>query len=128
MSAGNAAAAIGLANTTKQPAIGQYVQDQTPPGPGADGNYMGVQGITVWASNWLGEDPGFTAPSNNGAATGKLAQWATSGASPITVPADGRLTISGGTAVAASGTGLYKTYIPAATVIPAGSFFWAHEL
>jgi hypothetical protein len=128
MSTGNGAAAIGLANTNKQPAIGAYVQDQTAPGPSADGNYMGAQGVQYWDRNWLGEDAGYSVPSNSGAAAGKLAQWVTSGASPITVPADGRMTITAGTAVAASGTGLYKSFIPAAAVIPAGSFFWAFEL
>lgn len=128
MSTGNGAAVIGLANTNKVPAIGAYVQDQTAPGPSADGPYMGAQGVTYWASNWLGEEPGFTVPGNSGAAAGKLAQWVTSGASPVTVPADGRMTITAGTAVAASGTGLYKSFVPATTVIPAGSFFWAFEV
>jgi hypothetical protein len=128
MSQGNASAAIGLANTNKIPTIGVYVQDQTLPGPAAEGEYIGVQAATIWSYNWLGEDPGFLVPSTSGVASGKNAQWVTSGASPITVPADGRMTITGGTAVAASGTGLYKSFIPATTVIPAGSFFWAFEI
>jgi len=144
----NAAAAIGYDQSVtveKIPSIGVYVQDTTAPGPGSDGPYFGVQGLTVWNNNWLGEDPGFLAPSTSGAVgttnvpgvlatppdvgnpLGKKAQWTTSGASPITVPADGRLTVTGGTAVAAVGTGLYKTYLPAAAVIPAGSFFWSFE-
>jgi hypothetical protein len=127
MSQGNAAAQIGSATpaTDKIPQIGTYIQDPDAPGPGSIGPYFGVQGITYWNNNWLGEDAGFLAPSNSGVAAGKTAQWSTSGASPITVPADGRVTITGGTAVAASGTGLSKVFIPAATVIPAGSWFWA---
>lgn len=146
MSQGNAAAAVGLANTVKTPSIGQYVQDTTPPGPGSDGPYFGVQASTVWGYNWLGEDPGFLAPSTSGAIgttnvpavgvtppdvgtpAGKKAQWSTSGAAAITIPADGRLTITAGTAVAASGTGLYKTFLTPASIIPAGSFFWAFEV
>jgi hypothetical protein len=126
MSTGNGSAAIGLANTNKIPAVGAYVQDiDQPVGPGAEGEYIGVTGPFYWNNNWLGEDPGFTVPGTSGVASGKTAQWVTSGASAVTVPADGRMTITGGTAVAASGTGLSKSYIPAAAVIPAGSFFWA---
>lgn len=135
MSTGNASAAIGLANTVKVPSIGVYTQDQTAPGPGSDGPHMGVQGVTSWSYNAMGEDVGFLAPSTSGAAgitqagvdSGKKAQWVTSGAAAVTVPADGRMTITAGTAVAASGTGLYKSFIPATTVIPAGSFFWVFE-
>lgn len=125
MSAGNAAAAIGLANTNKIPMIGGYIQDTDAPGPDAEGPYIGVHGTQYWSYNWLGEDPGFLAPSDSGAATGKTAQWVTSGAAAVTVPADGRMTITAGTAAAASGTGLSKSYIAPATVIPAGSYFWA---
>lgn len=130
MSQGNAAAQIGSATpaTDKIPQIGTYVQDTDAPGPGSLGPYSGVQGTTVWNYNWLGEDPGFLAPSDSGAAAGKNAQWTTSGAAAITVPADGRVTVTGGTAVAASGTGLYKTFLPAASVIPVGSFFWTFQL
>jgi hypothetical protein len=128
MSQGNAAAAIGIANTNKIPMIGVYVQDTTEPGPGSEGPYFGVAGPFYWNNNWLGEDAGFLAPSTSGAATGKTAQWTTSGASPVTVPADGRVTVTGGTAVAASGTGLSKVFIPAAAVIPAGSWFWSFLL
>jgi hypothetical protein len=148
MSANNAAAQIGSATpaTSKIPSIGAYVQDTTAPGPGSDGPYFGVQGLTVWGGNWLGEDPGFIAPSTAGTlgitnvpavgvtppdvgnpAPGKKAQWTTSGGAPITVPADGRLTVTAGTAVAASGTGLYKTFLAPASIIPAGSFFWSFE-
>lgn len=126
MSTGNGSAAIGLANTNKIPMIGQYVQDiDNPVAPGSEGPYIGVIGSFYWNNNWLGEDVGFTVPATSGVATGKTAQWVTSGASPITVPADGRVTVTAGTAVAASGSGLSKSYIPAATVIPAGSYFWA---
>jgi hypothetical protein len=125
MSAGNACAAIGLANTSKIPMIGGYDQNVDAPGPTADGPYIGVQGVTWWTRNAADEDVTFLVPAASGAAAGKTAQWVTSGASPVTVPADGRVTVTAGTAVAASGTGLSKTFIPAGAVIPAGAFFWA---
>jgi len=154
MSQGNAAAQIGTIPpetpaTDKIPSIGPFVRDTTPPGPGADGPYIGIQGATYWDRNWLGEDAGFLAPSNNGIIgttnagwvgstppdvgnpLGKKAIWSTSVA-PLTVPADGRVAVTaGGVATAASGTGAYQVMIPAATVIPgtalAPSWFWAFE-
>ena len=125
MSQGNASAAIGLANTNKIPSIGVYTQDQTPPGPGDDGPHFGVQGITSWTYNWLGEDPGYLAPSTHGAAAGKNAQWVTFGASPIVVSGTGLMTVSAGTAAAGAGT--WKTNIPSGVTIPAGSFFWVFD-
>ena len=82
MSAGNAAAAIGLANTNKQLRIGAYAQDVgvtggTVAGQEADGNYGGVNGRTYYESNVVGEAVGFTTPTNSGAAAGKVAQWVT---------------------------------------------------
>lgn len=148
MSTGNAAAAVGLANTVKIPSIGAYVQDILQPvAPGNDGPYIGSTGPTYWNYNWLGEDVGFLAPStsgvlgttnvgptppNTGASDvgnplGKRAQWCTN-AVALTVPADGRVTVTAGVAVAASGTGLYKTFVAPATVMPIGSFFWAFEV
>jgi len=131
MSQGNSCAAIGLANTSKIPAIGAYVQDTTYPGPGADGPFVGVQAGTYWATNWLGEDytvaSGYLCACNSGAATGKNARWV-SNTAQLTVPADGRVAVSaGGVATAASGTGAYDSYFASGTVIPANSFWWAIE-
>ena len=125
MSAGNACASIGNANTTKIPMIGGYLQDTDAPGPSVDGPFIGCIGVGGWDRNVMEEAITFTCPANSGAAAGKTAQWVTSGASSVTVPADGRVTVTAGTAVAASGTGLSKTFIPAGIVIPAGAFFWA---
>jgi len=145
MSAGNACAAVGLANTNKILRIGAYVQDTalnlagnapSGPGPSADGPYIGCSGSdsgenglnkgAYWATNVIGElvNPAFLVPANSGAAAGKTAQWVTASA-PLTVPADGRVTVTSGVATAASGAGLSKTFIAAGTVIPAGSYFWA---
>ena len=148
MSAGNACAMIGLANTNKIPPIGVYVQDTglnlagtlvSGPGPSASGPFIGANGsaaesannglygASYWTWNWLGEivNQPYTVPANSGAAAGKTAQWVWTNLTPLTVPADGRVTITAGVAVAASGTGLSKTFIKAGTVIPAGAYFWA---
>jgi len=150
MSQGNAATQIGIVPPDtpalkKVPSIGVFVRDTTPPGPGADGPYIGIQGATYWDRNWLGEDAGFLAPSNNGAIgttnagwigvtppdvgnpLGKKAIWSTT-AAPLTVPADGRVAVTaGGVGTAASGSGAYQVMVPAATVMPIGSWFWAFE-
>ena len=131
MSAGNAGAAIGLANTNKSGPIGAYVQDvhtgAGEAGPTAVVTYMGTNGITAYDRNVLGElvDPAFTVPSNSGAATGKNAQWVTTGGSPMTVAADGLCAVSAqGVVTALATTGTFKTYIAPGTVIPAGSYLW----
>jgi hypothetical protein len=68
---------------------------------------------------------GFLVPSDSGAAAGKDAQWVTTGASPMTVAADGLCAVSaGGVVTALATTGTFKCYIPAGTVIPAGSYLW----
>jgi hypothetical protein len=124
MSAGNACAAIGLANTNKIPAIGAYVQDITQPvGPGAYGPCIGPIGPGYWDRNWMGETPGFVAPGTSGAAAGKDAQWVTATAE-LTVPVDGLCDVTLGVVTAAAGTGTFKTFIPAGTVVPAGSLLW----
>jgi hypothetical protein len=131
MSAGNACAAIGLANTNKVPAIGAYVQDITPVGPGADGPYIGTLGMGstdatsgYWTTNWLQEDKGFTAPATSGTATGKLGHWVTTDAAAMTVAADGLCDVTSGVVTALATTGTYKTYLPAAAVVPAGAWLW----
>jgi hypothetical protein len=129
MSAGNACAAIGLANTYKIPAIGAYVQDITGPvAPGAEGPAVGPIGGQYWDYNWLGEDfaevGGILYPATNGAATGKFAQWVKATAN-LTTSADGTVAVSaGGVATAATG-GAFQSYFAAGVVIPAGSYFWA---
>lgn len=128
MSQGNAAAAIGLANTNKIPAIGAYVRNTI--GPSADGEYAGVNAQTYWEYNPVQEadfsaSGGFTVPANSGAATGKVARLVSTDADPMTVAADGLCAVSAaGVVTAEATTGLYKTYIAPATVIPAGSFLW----
>ena len=137
MSAGNACAAIGLANTNKIPMIGLYVQDADgPPGPSASGPYIGCSGSVTgnnglnggayWASNVQGEDVTgpYTVPADSGAATGKLAHWVWNSASAMTVAADGLCSVTAGVVTATPTTGLYKTFITPGTVVPAGSYLW----
>ena len=127
MSAGNACAAIGLANTYKIPAIGAYVQDiEQPVAPGADGPNIGPIGPFYWTYNWLGEEvaPDYVVPSTDGAATGNVAQWVMTDAE-LTVPADGLLDVVDGIATALETTGTFYTYLPAGTVVPEGAYFWA---
>lgn len=129
MSAGNACAVIGLANTNKIPMIGQYVQDITQPvGPGADGPHIGVIGPTTWDRNVMGEEVGFLVPSTSGATAGSDAQWVTTGAAPMTVAPDGLCDVTAGEVVAEAATGTWKTFIPPGTVVPAGSFLWVFEV
>jgi hypothetical protein len=131
MSQGNGQAMIGLANTNKIPAIGAYVQTATPPpGPEADGPYIGVNGTGWWSYNPVQESDyaitnGFTVNGNSGAATGKAARLVSTGGSAMTVAADGLCSVSAtGVVTATATTGLYKTYIAPATVVPAGAFLW----
>ena len=147
MSAGNASAAVGLANTNKQLRIGAYVQDTglnlagnalSGPGPSADGNYIGCTGSDIganalnsgayWDYNFLGEDvnPAFTVPANSGAAAGKTARWVkTSAGSTMTVAADGKCSVTPtGIVSATPTTGLYKTFLAAGTVVPVNAFLW----
>ena len=134
MSAGNAGAAIGLANTNKIPYIGQYVQDvhtnAGEAGPAAAVNYDGVNGATFWNRNVIDElvDPPFLVLSNSGAAAGKNAHWVTTGASPMTVAADGLCAVALGVVTALASTGTYKTFLAPGTVVPAGSFLWVFEV
>ena len=129
MSQGNACAAIGLANTNKIPMIGGYLQNTAAPSPAADGPYIGVNSITRWTYNPVQEDfaasGGFTVPATSGAAADKTARLVSTGASPMTVAADGLCSVSAaGVVTATATTGLYKTYIAPATVVPAGAFLW----
>ena len=135
MSQGNLAAAIGLANTSKIPAIGAYVQDSTTPGPSADGPYIGCSGSSTastngalyYSTNVLGEDfavsGGLTVPSDSGAAAGKDARWV-SNTAQLTVSADQTIAVSAGGVATAGTAQAYKTYMAVGTVIPANSFFW----
>lgn len=131
MSQGNGAACIGLANTSKIPAIGAYVQASTPPpGPESEGPYIGVNGTGYWMYNPVDETDyaitnGFQVPSNSGAATGKNARLVSTGGASMTVAADGLCAVSAaGVVTALATTGTYKTYIPPATVVPAGAYLW----
>lgn len=131
MSQGNLAAAIGLANTSKIPQIGDYIQDTTPPGPSSIGPYAGVVAGMYWNRNVVDEDytvsGGIVVPANSGAVAGKNARWV-SNTAQLTVPADGRMAVSaGGVATASSGAGAYDSYMTTPTVIPANSFFWVFE-
>ena len=130
MSTGNGAAAIGLANSEKRGPIGGYVRDTGVvglAGPGAAPDYAGVNGNAYYDRNALGEDAGFTVPSNSGAAAGKTAQWVTStvGIAAGTT----KVAITSGDAAADNSTGTHAIFmaIPAAG-LPAGSWFWAFEL
>ena len=130
MSAGNASAAIGLANTNKIPMIGGYLQDTDVPGPSAEGPYIGINAVMYWKYNPVDEtdyatSPGFTAPSDSGAATGKVARLVSTGASAMTVAADGLCSVStAGVVTATPTTGLYKTFITPGVVIPIGAYLW----
>ena len=142
MSAGNACAAIGLANTNKIPMIGLYVQDADgPPGPSASGPYIGCSGSATgknglnggsyWNRNVVDElvagaaNVPFTVPADSGAAAGKLAQWVWTSASPMTVAVDGLCSVSAtGVVTATASTGVFKTFIDPGTVVPAGSYLW----
>lgn len=127
MSAGNACAAIGLANTSKIPMIGGYVQDITQPvGPGADGPCIGPIGPGYWDHNWMGElvVPDFVVPATSGAAAGKLAHWVWTDAAPMVVAADGLCDVALGVVTALAVTGTFKTYIEPGTTVPAGSYLW----
>lgn len=124
MSAGNAGAAVGLANTSKRAVIGGLVADADAT---AGVDYLGAGLSSAYGTNVLGEDvnPAFQVPSCN---TGKNLQWVTNTAS-LTVAADRKCAVSGaGVVTASAGTGAFITGVPAATVIPANSFFWVSEL
>lgn len=124
MSVGNGGAAIGLPNSNKIPPIGGLVADTVEPTVGVD--YAGVNTAQYWDRNWLQEDPAgpFTVPSCN---AGKVIAWVTTGAAPVVVPADGRVTPTGGTIVAAVGAGTFKTFVAPGATIPAGSYLWVEQ-
>jgi len=151
MTVANVCSPIGKGSagvTSPVPPIGPYVQDTgmngagtlvSGPGPSASGPFIGcnggaaesanngLNGASYWMNNWLGEivTQPYVVPANSGAATGKTAQWVWTNLAPLTVPTDGRVTITAGVAVAASGAGLSKTFIKAGTVIPVKAYFWA---
>jgi hypothetical protein len=130
MSQGNASAAIGLANTNKIAAIGGYLQDTDVPGPSAEGYYAGINSLGIWDYNPVNETDfsavgGFTVPSNSGAATGKVARLVSTDVAAMTVAADGKCNVTAaGVVTALVTTGLYKTFVTAGTVIPAGRYIW----
>ena len=131
MSAGNACAAIGLANTSKIPMIGGYLQDTSTPGPGAEGPYIGNNSVTYWPYNPVQETDyaqagGYTAPATSGAATGKVARLVYTGASTVTVSADQTCAVSAGGVVTAGTGAAYATYFSVGTVIPAAMYLWVY--
>jgi hypothetical protein len=134
MSAGNAGAAIGLANTNKVGPIGAYVQDAGVmlggqagnPGPSASDAFCGTNGTMIYDRNVLDElvNPAFTVRGNSGAAEGKLAQWVTNTA--IIAAGTTRVDVSGvGVATANNSTGAFDVWCTPVAGIPANSFFWA---
>lgn len=129
MSTGNAGAAVGLANSSKQQPIGAYVRDTGvlgEAGPGASDNYEGVNGKAVYDSNVLGEAVAFTARANSGAAIGKTAQWVTN--TGALAAGTTRVAITAGVATADNAAGAYDIFIaiPAAG-LAANKFFWAFQ-
>ena len=131
MSAGNAGACIGLANTNKQGPIGAYVRDTGvlgKAGPETTANYTGVNGAVVYDSNVLGEAVAgpFTAPANSGAAAGKLAQWVTN--TGVLAAGTTRVAIAAGVVTADNAAGAYDIFIPIpAAGLAANKFFWAFQ-
>ena len=133
MSTGNAAAAIGLANTNKILSIGAYVQDVGAvqgdkvgnPGPEAYGPYNGLNGTTSYDRNVIGEDKAFVAPSNAGAAAGKDAIWSTNSGGTLAAGTT-RCDVTAGVATANNSTGLYDVFCvaPTVTALPVNSWFW----
>ena len=136
MSQGNACAAIGLANTSKIPMIGGYLQGTAPtspviaPQPGADGPYIGLisQGWTAGPINELdwSASGGFTVPATSGATAGKVGRIVSNSGGALTVSADQTCSVSAAGVAAAGSAQAYRTYIPVGTVIPINSFFWVY--
>lgn len=124
MSAGNACAQIGIANTNKIPMIAGYDQGNDP-WYGAEGPFIGVNANVQYSYNALGEAVGFTCPSAEAAATGKTAQWVWNDATPIAAGTT-RVNIAAGVATA-NASGTHNVYGVPAAGIPAGSYFWAFE-
>lgn len=135
MSAGNAGAAIGLANTVKIPSIGGYVQDvgvqlgtNGNPGPGADTVFIGLNGSTFYNYNAINElvNPAYLVPSNSGATAGRVAQWVTN--SPLLEAGTTRVNVSPtGVATANNASGLFDVFCVPAAGIPLNSFFWVFQ-
>lgn len=128
MSAGNACAQIGVANTNKIPMIGGYKQVASGGTPAqaaaAAGDFAGVNGSVYWDRNVLGEAVGFTCPANTGASEGKTAQWvSTAGLAAGTT----KVAIAAGVATADNATGTHSVTIPAAGITGA-AYLWAFEI
>ena len=121
MSAGNACAAIGLANTNKIPMIGGYRQGNTPKF-GAEGPFIGCRGDVQYSYNALGEAVGYTCPSAEAAATGKTAQWVSTSAG--LAAGTTRVAVAAGVATADNAAGAFNVYGVPAAGVPANSYFW----
>ena len=119
MSTGNAAAAIGLANTNKQGPIGPYVQDAL--APSAANNYIGINTKTSYSYNALGEAIGFTAATNEEAAAGGVGVWVKS-LSDL-VPTD-KVTIVAGEATLDNAAGTHMAVAKAGI----GDYLWVVDV
>ena len=119
MSAGNAGAAIGLANTTKIGPIGGYVQSAL--NPRCENNYIGASCKPSFPTNVLGEAIGFTCKGTGGAATGKTLQWVKSAS--VLVATD-KVTIAAGVATKDNTTGTHTVFGAAAV----DGYMWVSEI
>lgn len=119
MSAGNAGAAIGLANTVKIGAVGAYVQNTV--NPCASDAYFGTNAKTSYKTNVLGESisPDFIVEGNSGTVYGKNMQWVQSAS---TLVPGNRVNIAAGVATL-NAAGTHDVYCNAV----AGDYFWAVE-
>lgn len=113
------AAGSNIAAAGAQPAIGAYVQDTLD--PSANTNVIGVNTKTAWKTNVMGYvlADAVTAPCNDNAATGGVAQYVQASA---VIADSGRCNIVAGVATA-NATGTHVCYVDGGVV--AGDYFWA---
>lgn len=119
MSAGNAGAAIGLANTVKNGPIGGYVQSAL--NPRCENNYIGASCKPSFPYNAIGEAVGFTCKGTGGAATGKTLQWVKSAS--VLVATD-KVTLAAGVATKDNDTGTHTVFGSAAV----DEYMWVSEI
>jgi len=122
MSANNAGAAIGLSNDNKLTVIGELVPNEPDPRAGVS-SYIGNDCTDIWWDwNAISEDVGFLVLSCNGS----YLQWVTTGSSPVTLGAEGRVTATNGVIVEDAAGDLEAFFAPG-TVIPAGTYLWVES-
>lgn len=116
--AGIAGETIGLGDGSRQPPIGEYVQDEI--NPSGNNNYLGVNTGIAWETNVIAEDnvAGFVSPINNDTVVG-LANWVQAGDE---IDFEGLCTIADGV-VTADGSGLSQCLV--ADGVVAGQWLWA---